>query len=69
MAAAPAHPPSPQGLTCGDAGIKVNMKLIGVLITRHPALYDVLDALIDYGQQRWPSVWRAVERQQRATTT
>lgn len=56
-------------MTCGDAGIKVNMKLIGVLITRHPALYDVLDALIDYGQQRWPSVWRAVERQQRATTT
>lgn len=45
------------------------MKLIGVLIARYPALYDVLDALIEYGHERWPSVLRTVERQRRATTT
>lgn len=37
------------------------MRLLGGLIARYPALYDVLDAVIDYGQQRWPSVWRTVE--------
>jgi hypothetical protein len=45
------------------------VNLIGALITRHPGLYDVLDALIDYGHERWPSVWRVLERQRRATTT
>ena len=45
------------------------MNMIGALIARYPALYDVLDALIEYGHQRWPSVGRVVERQRRATTT
>ena len=45
------------------------MNLIGALITRHPGLYDLLDALIEYGRERWPQAWHALERQRRATTT
>lgn len=45
------------------------MKLIGVLIARYPVLYDVLDAFIEFGHERWPLVRRTVARQRRATTT
>ncbi|HEX2214189.1 MAG TPA: hypothetical protein VHH12_12235 [Mycobacterium sp.] len=45
------------------------MKLIGGLIARYPALYDVLDALIEFGYERWPFDRRTTVPQRRATTT
>ncbi|GAT11579.1 uncharacterized protein RMCN_4712 [Mycolicibacterium novocastrense] len=59
MASTSAHPPAE--LTCSDRrlayekwGITLRVRMIGSLLARHPGLYDVLDAFIELGYQRWP---------------
>lgn len=57
------------GLRGGESGITFCVKLIGTLLVRHPGLYDVLDALIEFGYQRWPFGRGESASPRRATTT
>lgn len=52
-----------------NTGTTFGVKLIGTLLVRHPGLYDVLDALIEFGYQRWPFARDASVPPRRATTT
>lgn len=70
MAAASVDPTADAtGLTGVFAGMTLTVKLIGTLLVRHPGLYDVLDALIEFGYQRWPFGRDASASPRRASTT